>query len=144
MNPRTQRVDAGLSSSFFLSSVCDPSYSSSCVREQTPAGRLLLSQMSGMHGKMRLVLSSQEAGQANCAVPQIHRRGQDAAADREALWNRQQGTKTRIFGFCPTFVAAILMCTGELSQEQTRHDLIPESPEERAARCLSGLSAAAP
>lgn len=45
--------------------------------------------------------------------------------------------------FPPTFVAAILMCTGELSQEQMRHDLIPESPKERAACCLSGLSAAA-
>lgn len=53
---------------FFLFSVCDPLYFGSCGRDQTPAGRLLLSQMSGMHGKMQLVLSTQEARQANCAI----------------------------------------------------------------------------
>lgn len=47
---------------------CDPLYFSSCVRHQTPAGRLLVSQMSGMRGKMQLVLSSQEASQASCAL----------------------------------------------------------------------------
>lgn len=41
---------------FFLSSFPVPLCFSSYVRDQTPAGRLLVSQMSGLRGKMQLVL----------------------------------------------------------------------------------------
>lgn len=44
---------------FFLSSFTVPLCFSSYIRDQTPAGSLLVSQMSGLREKMQLVLSSQ-------------------------------------------------------------------------------------
>lgn len=101
-------MDAGLSPSFFR----DLLYFSSCVGAQTPAGRLLVSQMSGMHGKMQLVLSSQEASQASCAITQCA----DQQESRVHVMTRRQTCKDdHLLSFFPTFIADILICAGALA-----------------------------
>lgn len=71
-----------------------------------------MSQMSGVHGKMQLVLSSREAGQANCAIPHC------SSADLIMTLKPTPKMITRlIFAlFRRSFVADILIYTGELSQ----------------------------
>lgn len=56
---------------FFLSSFPVPLCSSSYVRDQTPAGRLLVSQMSGLRGKMQLVLCEQQESPGRSSVDVI-------------------------------------------------------------------------
>lgn len=128
MNERTRRVDAGLSPSFFpLFSLYAPLFSGSSVRDQTPAGRLLLSQMSGVHGKMELVLSSREARRANCAPPQ-HADQQESPGRSSRAGKTLKGAKMIISRPPPppTSVTDILICVAQLSQQQMRHYLIPE------------------
>lgn len=101
-----------------------PLFSGSSVRDQTPAGRLLLSHMSGVHGKMQLVLSSREARRANC-VPQ--RADQQESPGRSSRAGKTlKGAKMIISPPTPTSVADILISVAELSQQQMRHYLIPE------------------
>lgn len=90
---------------FPLFSFCDPLLFGSGVRAQTPVGRLLVSQMSGVHGKMRLVLSSQEAGQANCAfthcADQRESPGRSSSSVDVETETDSKRTKTIIFRLFP-------------------------------------------